>query len=196
MRRNSGIDWEAIEREFRVGQLSIRAIARLYSCTHQTITARAKSKGWTRDLTNQVQVAVNRKLIEESAGSPTLADGSQPRVNDKEIIEAAADRALAVIQCHRKDLKKLRGIVGNLMDRLVVKPLPGAAQVAPGQAGTLPDGITGKEAAELVKSISYALSRAVPLERQAFNLDRAAGDENDPDSIIIEFSRDAAKPKA
>lgn len=178
-------DWEAIEREYRIGQLSIRAIGRLNGCSHVTIERKAKKLGWKRDLTAKVQTEVRRRLIAEGAGAPVEPQEATPsHKTDQETVQEAAERALGVIRCHRKDLKQLRGIVQNMMARLL--PAPGVS-LPPGQ---LPDGVTGKEAAEIIKAAAYALSRAVPLERQAFNLDRQAGDENDPDSIIIDFRRD------
>lgn len=184
-------DWEAVEREYRAGQLSIRAISRLHDTNHNAIRRRAEKCGWKRDLSNAVQVEIRRKILEEAAGSPQPgAEGIPSHKSEQEIVEDAAERALGVIRCHRKDLKQLRGIVQNMMQRL----LPQAGKVL--KPGELPEGVAIKEAAEIVKSAAYALSRAVPLERQAFNLDRQAGDENDPDSIIIDFRRDPDPEKA
>ena len=39
-------DWEAIEREYRAGQLSVREIARQHDVSAPAIVKRAKRLGW------------------------------------------------------------------------------------------------------------------------------------------------------
>ena len=43
------IDWEAIERDYRAGILSVREIGAKCGCTHTAINKRAKRDGWERD---------------------------------------------------------------------------------------------------------------------------------------------------
>ena len=71
-------DWEAIERAYRAGSLSIRAIAERYGTSESTIRSRASRNGWQRDLTEQVKAAtktkLSRKVSQPSPTSPQLAD--------------------------------------------------------------------------------------------------------------------------
>ncbi len=48
-------DWEAIERAYRAGLLSIREIASTQGITHGAINKRAKRDGWERDLRAKLQ---------------------------------------------------------------------------------------------------------------------------------------------
>jgi predicted DNA-binding protein YlxM (UPF0122 family) len=48
-------DWEAIEREYRAGQLSVREIARQYAVSEGAIRKRAKAEGWERALADVVR---------------------------------------------------------------------------------------------------------------------------------------------
>jgi len=55
------IDWEAIEREFRAGQLSVVEIGRQHGLSHTAINKRAKRDGWTRNLADKVRKAVSAR---------------------------------------------------------------------------------------------------------------------------------------
>ena len=43
------IDWEAVERDYRSGILSVREIGLANGCTHTAINKRAKRDGWERE---------------------------------------------------------------------------------------------------------------------------------------------------
>ena len=148
-------DWEAIEREYRAGQLSIREIGSQYGVSDTAIRKRAKAAGWTRDLASKVRNAVREKLVR---------DGSQPqRADDEKIIEGAAARGFEVITSHRKDLQQLHGLKRVLMDRLAVV-----------LHGGTPEGpcLGDKESpGDLLEKLSRISARLIPLERQAHNLD-------------------------
>ena len=47
-RRNGGIDWQAIERDYLGGLLSLRELAEKHGCSHSTIANFAGRHGWTR----------------------------------------------------------------------------------------------------------------------------------------------------
>ena len=42
------IDWQAIERDYRAGQLSLRDMAGKHGCSHSAIANHADRHGWTR----------------------------------------------------------------------------------------------------------------------------------------------------
>jgi len=42
------IDWEAVERDYRAGTLSLRELSRKHGCSHSAIANRAGREGWTR----------------------------------------------------------------------------------------------------------------------------------------------------
>lgn len=153
-------DWEAIEREFRAGQLSIRAIASAHGVTDTAIRKKAKAEGWQRSLANKVREAVREKLVRTDGSQ----DGSQSlRASDSEIVENAALRGLAVVTSHRKDLQQLHGLKRVLADRL--------SEVL---HGGNPDGpcLGDKESpGDLLEKLSRITARLIPLERQAHNLD-------------------------
>jgi uncharacterized protein YjcR len=46
--RNMAIDWLAIERDYRAGLLSLRALGEKHGCSHSTIANFASRHGWAR----------------------------------------------------------------------------------------------------------------------------------------------------
>jgi hypothetical protein len=42
-------DWESVERQYRIGDLSLREIGRQFDVTHAAIRKHAAKEGWTRD---------------------------------------------------------------------------------------------------------------------------------------------------
>lgn len=166
-------DWEAIEREHRAGQLSIREIAKRYGVSDTAIRKMAKAHGWQRSLAEKVRREVREKLVRE--------DGSQnQRASDAEVVEAAANRGSEVVQAHRRDILQLHRAKRILATRLEAY-----------LSGETPDGpfMGDKESpADVLEKLSRVNSRLIPLERQAHNLD----DENPQDGITINITGDDA----
>lgn len=71
-------DWEAIERAYRAGSLSIRSIAEKHDTKEGTIRSRAKKNGWQRDLTEQVKSATQAKLS-RTASRKAVTQGRHAR---------------------------------------------------------------------------------------------------------------------
>ncbi|MDQ0505953.1 hypothetical protein [Xanthobacter agilis] len=154
-------DWDAIEREFRAGQLSNREIAARFGVTEGAIRKKAKAAGWERDLADKVRNEVRAKLVR--------IDGTQPGTQqertkaDREIVETVSLRGVEVQLSHRRDLQQLHALKRILADRL--------ATVLQGKK---PDGpcMGDKESpGDLLEKLSRVTSRLIPLERQAHNLD-------------------------
>jgi hypothetical protein len=47
--RNRSIDWDAVERDYRAGRLSLRQLGQKHRCSHSTIANFASRHGWRRD---------------------------------------------------------------------------------------------------------------------------------------------------
>lgn len=161
-------DWEAIEREYRAGSISVRAIADKHGITEGAIRKKAKAESWKRALAEKVRTLVREKLVR--------SDGTQKqRATDDEVAETAALVGVEVQLSHRRDLQQLHGLKRIIAGRL-------ATYLQGGQ----PDGpfIGDKESpGDLLEKLSRVTSRLIPLERQAHNLD--AGND-DPLSVKIE----------
>jgi hypothetical protein len=169
----TGTDWEAIEKEYRAGQLSVREIARQHGVSETAIRKRAKADGWERALADKVREAVREKLV-RSDGSQ---EGSQAqRASDRQILEGAALRGFEIVTSHRKDLTQLHGIKRVLMDRL--------AMVLHGQTPEGPCLGEKESPGDLLEKLARVTSRLVPLERQAHNLDEKDTPADQRESVI------------
>lgn len=150
------IDWEAVEREYRAGLVSMREIARKYNLTAPAILKRARRDDWKRDLTARVKAAVNAKLVNDQVN----VNNAQ---KDEEIIEAAASQATRVVLCHRNDARQQSSIIARLLGEV--------------------DRRTGDDKLDALKfddiritfamlrDSSQALLKLTQIERQAYSLD-------------------------
>ena len=169
-------DWDAIEREYRAGQLSNREIAARFGVTEGAIRKKAKTEGWQKDLADKVRKEVRAKLVRTDG---THSSTQEQRATDREIVETAALRGLEVQLTHRRDLQQLHGIKRVLADRLAVVLQGGDAE-----GPCLGD----KESpGDLLEKLSRVTARLIPLERQAHNLDA------EPDApVTVKVESDAA----
>lgn len=184
------IDWEAIEREFRAGQLSLREIGREYGVSAPAITKKAKKEGWSRDLSNQVRKAVNAKLVN------TEVNRGNASVNEAEVIEAAAERGAEVIRLHRADIANLRNLEAQLLEELADNPTKLYITQYQGQIIQSEVGIAVTERASALQALAGVQHKRIQLERQAFNLDEKQGPVSDLNSVLDEVaSRNASLVK-
>jgi predicted DNA-binding protein YlxM (UPF0122 family) len=145
-------DWEAIEREYRAGQLSISEIARQGGCSRAAVYKAAKKNNWQRDLTHRVRQATNTKLVTDEVTGDTYNE-----TTETEIVETAASRAVEVVRSHRTLIRDTIQLATNLINMAHSEQLDMMAH------------------SQLFRTVSQGLAKVIPLERQAFNLD-----EKDP----------------
>ncbi|MFC0708985.1 hypothetical protein [Azorhizophilus paspali] len=179
-------DWEAIERAYRAGQLSVRAIAAQHGINEKSIRNRAAAGGWQRDLAERVRKEVRNKLVR----SPQSAVRNPLRASaecglDAQIVEEAAEEGAQVVRTHRRDIRKASDIAELLMNDMRVaiqnreaicatieaETEPGMRQASMLAAVSLPSN------AKTLFQLSAAMKNLQILERQAYNLD----DESPPD---------------
>jgi hypothetical protein len=168
------VDWEAIEREYRAGQLSVREIARTSGVTETAIRKHAKADGWTRALTEKVRKAIREKLVR----SDCSRSGSQsPR--DAEIIDMAAARGVEVVRQHRATLSRAHRIVADLLEELQSESdykgeieeailVQTADDKTSGRRNAMLKAISLPTRAGTALALGQALRALVPLEGQAF----------------------------
>lgn len=151
-------DWEAIERAYRAGLLSVRAIGESHDVNHATIIKRAKKEGWARDLTDKVRTATKQKVT----SAVTTKGNHSELVTDAEIIEEASEQAASVVLAHRSDLAMWRGIANKLCAALAEMD------------------VTDDNHNDFARSLNAGVDAQLKLikgERQAYNLDTEEGDK-------------------
>lgn len=148
-RRKDKIDWANAQKLYRLGQLSLREIARQVGVEPSSITRRADRENWERDAAEDVRRATEQLLLSnENASAPTQED-----------IEAAAETNVTVVRGHRQFLSKMVTIAGRLADWMILemdKKDPAMPKIA-----------------EAFVKTAQATARFIPLERQAFNIDKS-----------------------
>lgn len=193
MGRRTDIDWEAIERDYRATQLSVPELARKYGVNARYVYAHAKGdpeKGippWERDLTPAVKLATKRKLIEEIIKE----SASQSVKQDESKVEAVANVNAYVIKRHRGALEKVRSVVEGLLEELKsstsgldeeARARAVEAMRAEGlddqKANAILGALTMKSRLDAIKELSVALSKLIPLERNAYGIDDKPEQEN------------------
>lgn len=187
---SSKFDWEAIEREYRAGQLSIREISRQYGPSEGAIRQRAKKYEWQRDLSGQVQEAAKSHLVRGEVRSDHAQGEESGEEIDREAVELAAARAVEVVRGHRQDISQARQLAQSLMSQLMEagadrKNLEEVAmQAATKEDGTVDQRYLNKLMSAVsipshtgaLRDLSQTLKNLIPLERQAFNMDSGEKD--------------------
>lgn len=176
-------DWEAIERAYRAGQLSVRAIAERYGVSDTAIRKRAKTSGWQRDLTEQVRKEVRNKLVRSEVRTPLRASANCEL--DAHIIEEAAEEGAQVVRTHRRDIRKASDIADLLMNDLaatiqsreaIEKTIEDETEPGMHRANMLA-AVSLPSNAKTLFQLSAAMKNLQTLERKAYNLD----DETPPE---------------
>ena len=111
MAKRRRIDWEAVERDYRSGQLSLRQIAGLHGCSDGAIRKRAKKHKWRQDLTEEVRKETAAILAEEELEP-------DHRTTQRDVIDHAAARAVGVIREQRTKLLELNQTRNTLLGKL------------------------------------------------------------------------------
>jgi hypothetical protein len=200
MAKRKKVDWEAVKPEYRAGQLSNVALAEKYGCTETAIRKKAKRAGWQKDLSQKVREKVREKLVRTEVRTDNA--------NDDQIIEEAAERGANVLRTHRRDINTFRAMVITLLEELkaltsnrediedlaqdiaMFKKKQGDALSADHiqkKYTAIMKAVSLPERSKVIQNLCNCLSRLVPLERQAFNLDEGDSGDDLFTSIIKEI---------
>ena len=158
------IDWEGVEREYRAGQLSVSELSRQFSVSRPAIDKRAAKFGWTRNLADEVRREIEGRLVLDAVATEVAP------CNTREIIDNAAARGVEVVRQHRASLARLNKIADGIMTALEVRLTsdPKSEEYA------YSFNVLGEREsiADAMEKVGRTIVKVVPLERQAFNLDK------------------------
>jgi hypothetical protein len=165
------LDWEAIEREYRAGQLSVTQIGRLNGCSHTAVLKRAKKYGWTRNLAERVREEVSARLVSDELSAETT----------RETIEAAAERVVQLVREHRRDIREGRDAVNALVTELrettrgrndIEEAIHEETAGDPNtkRRGTMLRAVSLSARSGVAASLAIALKNLIYCERNAFGL--------------------------
>lgn len=120
------IDWDLIQREYRLGQKTMAQIASEFGIQTSSISRRAKKEGWVQDKAPEVKARAKAVLLVSD-----LAKQNANATPTQQEIEQAAEVRIQVVLGHRQGLSRLRGIKAKLMSQLeqAVDGLPDLAEL-------------------------------------------------------------------
>ena len=154
----STTDWEAIEKHYRLNQMTIDVIARKYGVTKGLISRKAKKENWVRDVGEQYRAEVNNSLLRKKKSKKPLT---------KEEFDIAVQSAVTVVREHKKILGKTRKIASDLVSRLEEN------------INSLDDGVILEDHVKMFKMLNEAASKWIELDRKSFNLDAQNSEGSD-----------------
>lgn len=194
------VDWDAVERDYRSTQMTLRELGAKHGCDHAAISRKAKDNDWRRDLTAAVRQATNTMLIEAAVTSAVT--NSQQAVTSTVI--AVAEMNKQVILGHRRDIQDTRNVAASLLDELtaskmLVEEQDLLVEILAGE-GAEPVDISRaravvRKALDLgarvssVKALAETFSKLQVMERVAFSLDDDKPDETDKSFRMTDAER-------
>lgn len=182
-------DWEVVEKEYRAGVLSLRAMAERHGVSEAAIRKHAKAKHWTRNLQEKIQARAQDLVDKQQAIDARALDYQSPKANldsvrEHEVVEIAARNVAVVRLSHREKAGRLMAITYRMLDELEKYGDEGKAvlQLATKALAAKKDGMDAAtlrklqgilslgNRAEILKKLSDTMRTAFTLEREAFGM--------------------------
>lgn len=203
MGRRNDIDWEAVSRDYRIGQLSIREVAEKYDIAPSAITRRAKKEGWTRDLTKEVRVATKAKVMKKVIADAEAELKGQIKESTQESAQQSAQRTFSevdlaanvnatIIGRHQTRAARLSSLLDKTLDDM--EAMAGSPMALEDIAAAIKE--EDPLAAQAIKRLksttsrmnnlkvaSEVLTKVKDIEREAFNIDDSKSGETVDDKI-------------
>lgn len=108
-------DWEAVERDYRVGKLTMREMADKHGVSAPRVCQKAKEAGWQRgDLKKTVNEATQALLVAETV----QGEVNKVKQGLNEAVLGAAELNKQVILRHRQRLQRTTDVVMRMLDEL------------------------------------------------------------------------------
>lgn len=191
----AGPNWEAIERDFRMGVRAVTAIAQEHGITEGAIRKRAKRDGWVRDLNAKVRAKADDLVRKAEVRAQVRED---QRLTESRQIEVEANIQKEVRLAQRADIQRGRRLCLKLLSELEQQTdqVPELGEL--GEILRRPDDkgqdklndiyqavISLPERTKTMKALAEALRILVSMEREAFGIDAHpdAGGDGDKDFL-------------
>jgi len=178
-------DWEAIEPDIITCRMSLRAVGRKHGVSEGAIRKYIKRNNIERDLTVKVKVEVRKKLVRNAVRKKTQLrkdpkskvradkNSSEPKLTEKEMIEAAAEENISFIQTwdeiFQKSVKVAKALKKDILKRVSVK--------LDEKKSTLVDKYTPNQKATVYNSVVNAETKLFEAMRKNLGIDESGGQE-------------------
>ena len=200
------IDWEQIQRDYRLGIKTIRTIAAEFGISHVAIIKKAKQFSWVRDKSYEVIEKTRAKLISadeypDKKKKKKSVTGQIVEITENDV-EKAVQINIAVIRSHRRSISQTQKIFDILTEQLLnaVKnrdSLTDAVKLADENAhikAAMRRACSLPSQAVVMRDLSGALKNLIFLERQAFGIDKIDQPTGDPISDLLTEVVKRARP--
>ena len=201
MGRRSDIDWNAVEVDFRVGLVPVRAIARKFQISDSNLRARARREGWTRADGEAARVAVRtaaaaatRQQAQEIGAAIGAEQAQQMRQSAIDVVLSATEVHLE----HRRASRRAVAVAMGLLAELEVAANAGellAAEVAqcqaddPGRAAVVDKLLGLRGRVETLDRWASAFARLTSAERESIDAD-GEGKQSTLDELLIKIAKE------
>lgn len=126
-KQRASVDWEAVERDYRVNQLTVRQIAEKHGCSVSGMMSRAKRDKWERDLSEAVMAATKAKVrksvvarVKEQAEQIGTEIGATSERSDFQEIDLAANVNASIILGQQRRIGRLASLLDRMTSELEV----------------------------------------------------------------------------
>ena len=189
------IDWIAVEKEYRLGQCSMRQIARRFNIQTSAISRRVKREAWVQDKSLEVWSLSEARLVVSAAEREAATLKATPTDVDIEVAAVARTNALLG---HRMELAQARRIGNALLAQLEAwtpheiesdarerglyfSAAPPITEMRADQARFA----TLAERAKIFGTLVTALCKVIGMEREAFGLRTENGAGHERFTVIV-----------
>lgn len=181
------VDWEAVERDYRTGMLSLSELSTLHKVAKSRICVVAKKLEWTQDLSARIKAKAAAKVNDAAVNAVVNA---QRKVSDAEKVEIGATVLARVLIGQKQDITRSRSLAMRLLGELEAQTDNQGLFEQLGELLHSPDergqdkrneiyskviSFTGRT--KSMKELTDTLKTLVALEREAFGLNDGPEDE-------------------
>lgn len=193
---SEGVNWAAMEPEYRKGLRALRDLGKEFGCTEAAIRRHAKRYFWTRDLNARIQQRAAELVRKEEVRAARAHEGksTEQLATEDDMVEVGAVGVARTLLGHRKVIQRHAAIACSLLDELELTTgnremfeQLGELLYAPDEKGVDKlNEIYSKVIAmpgrvKAFKELTESLRILIGLERQAIGLsDNSNGEANTP----------------
>lgn len=180
------IDWELIEKEFRLGQSTLRQLAASHQVQPSAISRKSKKENWIQDKREAVKLLSDAQLLVSNTHKAT--EKATPTAID---IELAATVRTNIVLSHRSDAQRARVLTMSLLgelerqtDNLELFAQLGELLIDPAQDGdnaaaearhrkrveAFEKAMSLAGRTNTMKALAESLAKVVSIEREAFGI--------------------------
>lgn len=196
------IDWELIEKEFRLGQSTLRQLAATHKVQPSAISRKAKKENWVQDKRDAVKALSDAQLLSNAKATPNAVD-----------IAVAATVRTNIILAHRGDALRARTLTMQLLGELehqtanqdLYERLQEILEDPTNSDDSASANDRSRKRQELfqkaisltnrtgtMKALAESLQKVVAIEREAFGIESKSSDEQPQTRIVVMPAKDAS----